>query len=259
MTLLCIVLVAMSWGYTQVFTGRAALVHLGAFTATIMTANVFLIIIPNQKIVVADMIAGRTPDPALGAQAKQRSTHNNYMTLAVLFLMISVHYPLAFSSKYNWVIASLVFLIGVVIRHYFNSKHMRKGKPLWTWFVAALIFWAIMWLSAIPRDEIAKDAAKVLTPDMQRYASHATFPAARDAVQTRCSMCHAKSPVWAGIIAPPKGIVLESDADIVRAAKVIYLQAGRSHAMPPGNITEISQKERKAINDWYRAAFQNKS
>src|SRR5690606_5071195 len=119
MLLLYVVLVAMAWGYTQIFSGRAALLHLGAFTATIMSANVFMIIIPNQKKVVAALKAGETPEAWLGAQAKQRSLHNNYLTLPVLFLMLSNHYPLAFASEYNWVIASLVFLIGVVIRHYF--------------------------------------------------------------------------------------------------------------------------------------------
>jgi uncharacterized membrane protein len=177
----------------------------------------------------------------------------------VLFLMISVHYPLAFSSKYNWLIASLVFLIGVVIRHYFNSMHMRKGKPLWTWCVAALIFWAIMWLSGIPRVEPAKDANVNLSPKGQMLATHAGFPDVRNAVQTRCSMCHAKQPVWAGIIQPPKGIILETDADIVKAATPIYLQAGRTHAMPPANITEMSSKERQAIVNWYRAAVAGRS
>lgn len=129
MVLLYFILVAVAWGYTQLFTGRAAYLHLGAFTATIMSANVFFIIIPNQKKVVADLIAGRTPDPALGKQAKQRSTHNNYLTLPVLFLMLSNHYPLAFGTQYNWIIASLVFLMGVTIRHWFNTQHARKGAP----------------------------------------------------------------------------------------------------------------------------------
>ena len=113
----------MSWGYNQVFTGRAALLHLGAFTATIMTANVAHIIIPNQRIVVADLKAGRVPDAKYGQIAKLRSTHNNYLTLPVIFLMLSTHYPLAFATEYSWIIASLVFLMGVTIRHYFNSMH----------------------------------------------------------------------------------------------------------------------------------------
>ncbi len=122
------VLVAMSYFYTSVFSGRAAMLHLGAFTATIMSANVFMIIIPNQKIVVADLIAGRTPDAKYGKIAKQRSTHNNYLTLPVIFLMLSNHYPLAFATDNTWIIASLVFLMGVTIRHYFNSMHARKGR-----------------------------------------------------------------------------------------------------------------------------------
>ena len=130
MLLLYAMLVAMSWGYTQLFTGRAAFLHLGAFTATIMTANVFFIIIPNQKIVVADLKAGRTPDPKYGKIAKLRSTHNNYLTLPVVFLMLSNHYPLAFGTEFNWVIASLIFIIGVLIRHYFNTRHAGKGSPI---------------------------------------------------------------------------------------------------------------------------------
>ena len=123
MVLLYFMLVVLAWGFTQVFTGRAAFIHLGAITASVMSANVFLIIIPNQKKVVADMIAGKAPDPGLGWQAKQRSVHNNYLTLPIIFLMLSVHYPLAFATEFNWVIASLVFLMGVTIRHYYNSKH----------------------------------------------------------------------------------------------------------------------------------------
>ncbi|RVI02511.1 cysteine desulfurase, partial [Sinorhizobium meliloti] len=151
MVLLYFILVIVAWGYTQLFTGRAAYLHLGAFTATIMSANVFFIIIPNQKKVVADLIAGRTPDPALGKQAKQRSTHNNYLTLPVLFLMLSNHYPLAFGTQYNWIIASLVFLMGVTIRHWFNTRHANKGSPTWTWLATVLLFIAIMWLSTVPK------------------------------------------------------------------------------------------------------------
>ena len=150
MVLLFGLLVAMGWGYTQVFTGRAMMLHLGAFTATIMTANVFLIIIPNQKVVVADLKAGRVPDAKYGKIAKLRSTHNNYLTLPVIFLMLSNHYPLAFATEWNWVIAALVFLMGVTIRHWFNSHHAGTGNPHWTWAVTVLLFLAIMWLSTAP-------------------------------------------------------------------------------------------------------------
>ena len=133
MVVLFAILTAMAWAYTQVFTGRAAMLHMGAFTATIMTANVAMIIIPNQKIVVADLKAGRVPDAKYGKIAKQRSLHNNYLTLPVIFFMLSSHYPLAFATQWNWLIASLIFLEGVVIRHWFNTRHARKGNPHWTW------------------------------------------------------------------------------------------------------------------------------
>ena len=259
MILLFFVLVAMAWGYTHVFTGRAAFLHLGAFTATIMSANVFLIIIPNQKIVVEDLKAGRSPDPALGLQAKQRSTHNNYLTLPVIFLMLSNHYPLAFGTQYSWLIASLIFLIGVLIRHYFNSVHSRAGTPYWTWLVSAILFLIIIWLSTVPKTlpEDYEDAA--LTRHQQLFAEAQGFETVRDTVQGRCSMCHSREPVWEGIIAPPKGVLLETDADIAGQAREIYLQAGRTNAMPPANVTFLEPQERQQIVDWYQAAIRENS
>ncbi|NRG18287.1 urate hydroxylase PuuD [Rhizobiales bacterium] len=254
MLLLMVVLVAMAWGYTQVFSGRAALLHLGAFTATIMSANVFLIIIPNQKKVVAALKAGETPDPALGAQAKQRSTHNNYLTLPVLFLMLSNHYPLAFGTEFNWVIASLVFPMGALIRHYFNSRHAGTGNPVWTWPVAAVIFIIIIWLSTMQR--AGSDAADeaTFTDRAQRFASAAHFEEVRDTVLGRCSMCHANEPYWEGIHTAPKGVKLETDAEVAKYAREIYLQAGRSNAMPPANVSFITDEERDLIVAWYENA-----
>jgi uncharacterized membrane protein len=252
MVILFGILVVMAWGYTQVFTGRAALLHLGAFTATIMSANVFFVIIPNQTIVVADLKAGRTPDPKYGAIAKLRSTHNNYLTLPVLFLMLSNHYPLAFATEWNWLIASLVFLMGVTIRHYFNTMHATGRTLNWTWAVTAVIFVVIMWLSSAPmsqREELAE-----MSPIEQRFASAEGFATVSETVIGRCSMCHTAEPGWPGVHRAPKDVVLDNDADIAAHAREIYLQAGRSHAMPPGNVTEMEPQERKAIVDWYRAA-----
>lgn len=259
MILLYFVLVAMAWGYTQVFTGRAAFLHLGAFTGTIMSANVFFIIIPNQKKVVADLLAGKSPDPALGMQAKQRSTHNNYLTLPVIFLMLSNHSPLAFATEFNWIIASLVFLMGVTIRHYFNSKHARKGDPRWTWLATVVLFIIIMWLSTVPKVLTDLTDETAMTPYEQKFATTQNFENVRDTVQGRCSMCHASEPVWDGIIAAPKGVLLETDAQIARHAKAIYLQAGRSHAMPPANITFMEKEERKMLVKWYHDAIAGKS
>lgn len=242
------VLVAMAWGYTQLFTGRAAFVHLGAFTATIMSANVFLIIIPNQKIVVADLKAGRTPDPKYGKIAKQRSTHNNYLTLPVIFLMLSNHYPLAYATEFNWVIASLVFIIGVLIRHYFNSMHSGKGKPHWTWGAATVLFIVIMWLSTVPAALTGEPRAS-LRAETLMASTH--FETVRDTVMGRCAMCHAATPGWEGIHLAPKGVLLDSEAAIGEHAREIYIQAGRSHAMPPGNVSGMTEDERRLLVAWF--------
>ncbi|WP_424985285.1 urate hydroxylase PuuD [Microbulbifer sp. S227A] len=255
MVLLFGMLVIMGWGYDQVFTGRAMMLHLGAFTATIMTANVFFIIMPNQRVVVADLKAGRTPDPKYGKIAKLRSTHNNYLTLPVIFLMLSNHYPLAFATEYNWIIAALVFLMGVTIRHYFNTRHAGTGNPTWTWLVTALLFIAIIWLSTAPMHRDVDTAeAQPLTAYETRMAAADGFQAAHDVVMGRCSMCHAREPVWEGMLWAPKGVLLETEADIARNAKAIYLQAGISHAMPPANVTFMAPEDRAAIVNWYRTA-----
>jgi uncharacterized membrane protein len=249
------IIVAMSWGLNQVFTGRAALLHLGAFTATIMTANVFFIIMPNQRIVVADLKAGRTPDAKYGKIAKLRSTHNNYLTLPVIFLMLSNHYPLAFGTEYAWIIASLVFLMGVTIRHYFNTMHATGAGPHWTWAATAFLFLAIAWLSTAGGQDSYEDAAaRALTPTEQAFVEQIEFAAAFDSVIGNCSMCHAREPVWDGIHRAPKGVVLETESDVARYAQQIYLQAGVSHPMPPPNAIQMDPAARADITAWYRAA-----
>ncbi|MCX8226075.1 MAG: urate hydroxylase PuuD [Sulfitobacter sp.] len=250
---LYVILVAMAYFYTSVFSGRAALLHLGAFTATIMSANVFFIIMPNQRIVVADLKAGRTPDAKYGKIAKQRSTHNNYLTLPVIFLMLSNHYPLAFASEMNWLIAALVFLMGVTIRHYFNSLHSRAGNPIWTWLATALLFITIIWLSTAPMFRTVEP--EEATGPSLRFAQADGFDQVHDIVLGRCSMCHAAEPSWDGMMWPPKGVRLETEHQIAKAAKQIYLQAGVTHAMPPANLSYMRADERAQIVAWYKAAM----
>jgi uncharacterized membrane protein len=252
MILLYVILVGMAYFYTSVFSGRAAMLHLGAFTATIMSANVFFIIMPNQRIVVADLKAGRTPDAKYGKIAKQRSTHNNYLTLPVIFLMLSNHYPLAFSSEANWIIASLVFLMGVSIRHYFNTMHARQGDPIWTWLVTALIFVAIIWLSTAPMFR-ADEPVEAQGPAL-KFAEAEGFDRVQDIVRGRCSMCHAAEPAWEGLHWPPKGVRLETEHQIAMAAKEIYLQSGITRAMPPANLSHMQPSERAEIIAWFREA-----
>ena len=144
--------------------------------------------------------------------------------------MLSNHYPLAFGTQFNWIIASLVFLIGVLIRHYFNSQHARKGNPTWTWLAAAILFVIIMWLSTVPKvltgEQKVSSAAGI-------YTASAHFPAVRDTVLGRCSMCHTPEPAYEGIYHAPKGVVLDN------------------HAMPPGNVTQITDKERALLVTWF--------
>jgi len=250
MVALFAILTAMAWAYTQVFTGRAAMLHMGAFTATIMTANVAMIIIPNQRIVVADLKAGRVPDAKYGRIAKQRSLHNNYLTLPVIFFMLSIHYPLAFATEWNWLIAALIFLEGAIIRHWFNTRHARKGSPHWTWAVAVIIFIAIAWLSSGPK--LVPGAAVAASPTAERFMQSEHFAAVAQAVQARCPMCHTAEPAWDGVPEAPRGVHLDSEVAIANHARQIALWAGYSRAMPPGNVTEMTEEERALIVAWFR-------
>lgn len=252
MVILFAILVAMAWAYTKVFTGRAAMLHMGAFTATIMTANVFFVIIPNQKIVVADLIAGKKPDPALGIQAKQRSLHNNYLTLPVIFFMLSTHYPLAFATPYNWLIAGLIFLIGVLIRHFFNSMHGRKGRPYWTWAAAAILFIVIMWLSTGPKLPGNDEEGQMTTARAEIFMNSPHFRDVADSVLGRCSMCHTAEPFYEGIHEAPKNVHLDNDLAVAMHAREIAIQAGYSTAMPPANVSFMEPEERALIVQWYR-------
>src|SRR6478672_9730731 len=143
-----VLLVAASYGFTKVFSGRGAYVQIGAMIGTIMVASVAMTIIPNQRKIVDALLAGQEPDPALGAAGKQRSVHNNYLTLPVVFLMISNHYPLLYATRVNWLIVAIVLAVGPLIRHFYNSRHEGKGNPWWTWGLAAAGMAAVALLSA---------------------------------------------------------------------------------------------------------------
>ena len=236
-------LVGLTYAFTHVFSGRGAFTQICALIGTIMVANVFAIIMPYQRKTVAALIAGKEPDPYWGAIGKQRSVHNNYLTLPVVFLMLSNHYPLFFATQYNWLIVAIVLLIGPVIRHFFNSQHAGKGSPWWTWGVAAAGMIAIAWLSAAgPRDQ--KTGALPITPK---------FADVQNIVMGRCAMCHANEPFWPGIATAPNGIKFDDPEQIKLHARMIAINAVKSSAMPPGNITEISPEERQVLAAWIAA------
>jgi uncharacterized membrane protein len=210
---------------------------------------------PNQRIVVDDLKAGRTPDARYGKIAKVRSTHNNYLTLPVVFLMLSNHYPLAFATQYSWIIASLIFLTGVTIRHYFNTMHKTGTGPHWAWAVTGLLMILIAWLSTAPgMDSVEQSETRALTPHEQKFANAPGFEDAYDTVLGNCAMCHAREPAWDGLKWAPKHVYLETPADVARHAEQIYLHAGRSNAMPPPNAIQMDPEARKTIVAWVKNA-----
>jgi uncharacterized membrane protein len=243
-----IFLVGLTYAFTHVLSGRGAFNQIGAIIGTIMVANVFMVIIPNQRKMVAALLAGETPDPKLGKVGKQRSVHNNYLTLPVIVLMISNHYPLLFATRYNWVIVAIVLALGPVIRHFFNSRHAGHGSPWWVWGVAAAGMAAIAVLSAAgPRD------AGTATREAPGKPAGASFAEVERIVSTRCSPCHAAEPVWASLATAPKAIRLDEADHIRRNARLIGRNAAWSSAMPPGNVTEMTGAERAAIAAWLAA------
>jgi len=232
-------LVGLTYAFTHVLSGRGAFNQIGAIIGTIMVANVFVVIIPNQKKIVAALLAGQSPDPKLGKAGKERSVHNNYLTLPVVVLMISNHYPLLFGTRYNWLIVAIVLALGPVIRHFFNERHAGRASPWWVWGAAALGMIAIGALSAAgPRD--AKTGA-LAAP---------AFADVEEIVLSRCSMCHAAEPVWSGIITAPKAVLLDTSEHIQRNARLVGRFAAWSNAMPPGNVTEMTGEERAVLAAW---------
>jgi uncharacterized membrane protein len=236
-------LVALTYGFTHVFSGLGAFTQIGAIIGTIMVANVFVIVIPYQQKMVDAMLAGKEPDPIWGQLGKQRSVHNNYLTLPVVFLMLSNHYPLFFATKHNWLIVAIVLAIGPVIRHFFNSRHEGKGSPWWTWAVAAAGMVAVAVLSNAGPASLTTTA---LPPTPK-------FTQVKNIVISRCSMCHAAEPSWAGIQTAPKGVMLDDPEQIRRHAPLIEAYAVRSQAMPPGNVSEMTSKERLLLASWLAA------
>jgi uncharacterized membrane protein len=235
-----LVLTAAAYGLTRVFSDLGAVMHLGALIGTVMAANVFLVIIPNQKQLVAQMLAGETPDASLGKQSKQRSVHNNYMTLPVLFIMISNHYPMVFAAPLNWLLLAGLGAAGWTIRHFFNLRNAGRMHPE----VLALGALAFV-LTALTSEAVKPKApAAVAAP---------SFAVVRALVDRHCIACHAAHPTHRGVAAPPNGAAFDSDAGLQRYAPRIYERAVVTQSMPLGNETGMTPAERQALGAWIRA------
>jgi uncharacterized membrane protein len=246
-----VLIVGMAYAFQQVFSGRGAMIHTGAVMGTIMSANVFMIIIPGQKKVIAALTAGKQPDPALGKRAKTRSTHNNYITLPVVFLMLSNHYPLTWSTPYGYVIVGLVLVAGASVRHFYNVRHASGRDLWWTWVLAALAIWTAIWISfsASPQGRERLGLAPLVEPALAATLPKAPAPIV-EIITSRCSMCHAREPVWAGIAIAPKGVLLDNPERIAGEKSAIRIHSVMTHSMPPNNITGLTREERRTLALW---------
>jgi len=242
--LVFVLLVAMAWGYAQIFAPRGAFMQMGVIMGTIMAANVLMVIIPGQGKVVASLMAGEEPDPAHGRRGKQRSLHNNYLTLPVVLVMIGGHYPMLFATEYAWVILGLVLIIGALVRHFFNTKHKGDPAPWWTWVLAALLMGLAIGLGTL-------GSPLMKTPDDEVMIDGDPDAAAVALVIERCALCHAARPDWDGLVLPPKGVVLDSPDAVHEARQKVAEQSAWSAAMPPGGVISLTVAERQLIAAWY--------
>ncbi|MEC7252893.1 MAG: urate hydroxylase PuuD [Pseudomonadota bacterium] len=245
-------LVLLSFIYTQVFSHRGAFMQMGVTIGTMMVANVAMVIIPGQKKVVQALKAGDDPNPIYGVRGKQRSLHNNYLTLPVIFVMIGGHYPIIFATEYSWLILGLILIIGALIRHFFNTKHKGLPAPYWTWLVASLLAVCSVLLSyaGAPNNNVYE----VSNLNMTKEEIHKT---AVELVIERCSSCHAREPLWEGLAFAPKGIHLETEEEVLKMANEIYWQSAASWAMPPGNIIWLEDEERVLLSEWHASLKKN--
>ena len=243
-----ILITVMSWAYSEIFSYRGAFMQIGTVLGTIMVANVLMIIIPGQKKVVASLLANETPNPIHGAIAKQRSLHNNYLTLPVIFIMISNHYPLIYATKYSWIIISIILIIGALIRHFFNIKHTGAKPPYWVCVPIIILGSIIFYISDLGKPKLnnIKNTANLI-----ELIPEKTLLSAQEIIVSKCSMCHAKEPLWENMKNAPKLVNLETSTDIINNIDNIYKQSVLSYAMPPGNISFLEDNERSLINQLY--------
>ncbi|MBM5460543.1 urate hydroxylase PuuD [Pseudomonas sp. P66] len=282
---LFVLVIAACYGFSQVFSGRGAYLHTGAIIGTIMVGNVFRIIMPAQRQLVAAIEANQTPDPLLPAKGLLRSRHNNYFTLPVLFIMISNHFPSTYGSQYNWLILAGIAVAAVLVRHYFNTRH-DSNKYAWTLPVGALSMICLAYVTgpapmptapeqaaakveyqplpetALGGKTAAEKAAEKAAEPAQAAApveapattvatlDDAGFNKIHSVIQERCAVCHSAKPTSPLFSAAPAGVMLDTPQQIQQQAARIQAQAVATQIMPLGNITQMTQQERELIGAW---------
>jgi uncharacterized membrane protein len=239
--LLYVLTVAAAWGYAQVFGARAAYIHVGALIGTIMVWNVAVHIIPGQRKMVAEIRAGQEPDPTPGIVGKQRSVHNTYFTLPVLFIMISHHYPMTYGHKHSWLVLAVIMLAGALIRQYFVLRHLGKNAIPLPAIATVLLLGLAVALAPAPVQPTTAGAAAVPYSQVQPILAE------------RCAVCHAANPTFAGFVQPPGGLRLDTPEHVKAAADRIHKQTIATNAMPIGNITKMTDEERALLGRWLAA------
>ncbi len=248
-----VLIVASAWGLSQLLSGRAAYIHVGAMIGTMMVGNVLMLIIPGQRKLVDAMLKGESPDPIHGQKAKQRSVHNNYFTLPVLFIMISNHYAMTYANKYNWLVLGAIIAAAVLIRHFFNLRH--KGQANLAYPAAGVAILAAVAFAIAPRpapkpapapvtDAAVAAAPVAATPDIAKV---------QQIITERCASCHAATPTQPGFAAAPAGIALDTIELTRQHAVKVHQQAVVLKAMPIGNMTNMTDDERALLGAWFAA------
>jgi uncharacterized membrane protein len=222
-----------AWALTQVFSGRGAFLHFGAILGTIMAGNVAHVIIPGQRELVRAKQEGRLPDETYAIRGKQRSVHNTYFTLPVIFTMISGHHPMTFGHSWNWLVLIALTLAGALVRLWFVARH-KGSAPAWTLVAAFLVVGAV---------------AVMLSPPPQPVTAAVDPAAIGRIIELRCANCHADKPTFHGLAEAPKGVKLDSD-ERIRAQAPLIRQTVRARTMPPGNLTGLTEEERALIERW---------
>lgn len=223
-----------TWYICHTFGGRAAYLHVGAMLGTIMVANVFFVIIPSQRELVNAKEQGRLPEKKMAEMAKNRSLHNNYLTLPVLFIMISNHYPMTFSHEYNWAILGAISMGGALIRHWFNMRGQGKSAP-YLWAISAAVFIAVIWFTA---------------PKKQAAGAPVAFKEVDALIGKHCRGCHAEKPTDAVFKIAPNGVKYDTPQQIAAMASKIKQRAVETTSMPFGNKTNMSADERILLGRW---------
>ena len=241
-SIICLIIaIIISYLLTKIYGSRAAYIHVGASLGTIMAANVFRVIIPSQKNMVDAALANKEPDLKKGLSAKTRSIHNNYLTLPVLFIMISAHFPFTYGHKYNWLILAIISIIGASVRHYFNLRN-KKQYNVWILPMATIGMISLMLYVSIPKINLIKQDINI--------NEEITFSEIQNIINYRCTVCHASKPTFEGFEDPPLGIIFDKSVDIIKNINKIKAQAIDSDIMPPANLTGMTETERNKIKLW---------